>query len=187
MLLRGKRLSVPKIEIIVIPRNGEDDVIFKAQAIRSFDDFERLCPEPKPPSMIKRGEGVVQNTEDPSYKKAMEAHGQRRIDWTIIESLKATEELVWEQVKPEDSSTWHLYKQELRDSGFGEYELRRIINGVMVANCLDEDKINEARKAFLASQVAGGDQHQSSPNTEPSNGLFGDAANVSVLPLQKSG
>lgn len=180
MLLKGKRISGPKVEIIIIPRSGEDDIILKAQAVRNFDDFDKLCPAPRAPSMIKRGEGVVQNVEDPAYKQAVERYNQKRIDWMMIESLKATEDLVWETIKLENSDTWHLYKKELEESGFGDYEIKRIINGVMTANCLDEAKIQEAKKAFLVSQQV--DQlAQSTPNTEQRNGLSGDAANVSVL------
>lgn len=174
MILNGKKISGPKIELIIIPRNGHDDIILKAQAVKSFDAFDKLCPIPKPPTMIKRGEGVVQNIEDPRYKAAIEAHNQKRLDWMIIESLKATEGLVWETVKYEDHNTWHLYEKELLDSGFGDYEIKRIINGVMAANCLDDAKIEEARKYFLAGKA--GEDQSSSLNTEQSNGSSGDAA-----------
>jgi hypothetical protein len=44
------------------------------------------------------------------------------------------------------------YDKELRDSGFSDTEVQRIIIGVMDANCLNDSKLDEAKKRFLRSQ-----------------------------------
>jgi hypothetical protein len=176
MILRGKKLQGPNIEVIVLPRD-DGDLIFKAQAILDFKDFERLCPEPKIPEVMKRGEGIVQNPEDPFYKKELEQYRQKQMNWMVVNSLRATEGLEWEQVKFEDSGTWHLYEEELRQSGFGQFEINKIIKGVWAANCLDEEKLQQARKRFLAgnqelpkASLSQTGEHTNTQSGEPVNG-----------------
>lgn len=176
MKLNGKKISGPNVEIIVIPRKDED-IVFKAQAVLSFDDFKKLCPQPMPPQMIKRGEGLVYDTENPQYKDALSLWQQMRMDWIIITSLRATPELEWEKVDFSNCDTWKLYSEELKDSGFGEYEVNRIVAGVMTANCLNETKIEEARKRFLAGPEAIQDALLSR-NGEQSSTPSGERANA---------
>jgi|SRR5215831_747031 len=178
MKIHGKTIKGPNIEIIVIPRST-GDIIFKAQAVLSFDDFTRLCPVPKPPMMYKRGEGKVPDTNDKIYKAAIDGYADKRIDWLVITSLAATEGLEWDQVKLDDPSTWHLFKKELQDSGFGQYEINRIINGCMIANCLDESKVQQARERFLAGQGEEPDK-SSSLNGEQKSTPSGEPVNVST-------
>lgn len=167
MKLNGKVLKGPNIEIVVIPRTDED-IVFKAQSILDFEAFTKLCPIPKPPDIIKRGEGRVSNPEDPHYKSQLEDYNKKRTAWMIIKSLEATENLVWEKVKISDSNTWHLYDQELQDAGFGDYERALILNGVMRANCLDPSKIEEARQRFFRGELRVA-EHPISPISEHSN------------------
>lgn len=180
MILNGKKLSGPNVELIVFPRTDENgketQIVFKAQAILDFEDFDRLCPKPKPPSIIKRGEGLVYNPEDPNYKKAIEQWVEKRGYWITITSLRATEGLEWETVDYSKPESWGNYRKELRDSGFGEFELMKLTNGVAIANCLDEDKIELARKRFLA----GTEEEQSQPsslNGEQKTTLSGEPVN----------
>jgi hypothetical protein len=177
MIINGKKIKGPNVEVIVIPREPED-IVFKAQAVLDFDNFGKLCPTPKPPRILKRGVGLIENVEDHNYKIALEQHASRRLEWLIIESLKATENLQWERVDYSKPETWELYKDELKESGFGEYEINRIIRGVMIANSLDESKLEEARKRFLVGQ----EQEQaesSSQNGERKNTRSGELVNDS--------
>jgi len=179
MRIKGKKIEGPNVEIIVIPRKDED-IVFKAQAVLDLEDFEKLCPVPKPPQMLKRGVGMVDDVEDVNYKIAMRVHAERRIDWIVLQSLKATPDLEWETVDYGQPDTWRLYKKELRDSGFGEYEINRIINGVMIANSLDDRKMEEARERFLLGQRL--EQEALSSQKEGKNSTpSGNHANVSVL------
>ena len=153
MRIDGKKLGKPNIEIIVIPRGKKEDaIIFKAEAIMSYDDFDKLCPRPKPPKMLLPGGKQVENPEDLDYKKAEAKRDDLRSAWTIIKSLQATDGLTWETVKLENADTWHLYEKELADTGFTAMEVGRITLGVMSANGLDESRVKEARDHFLASQ-----------------------------------
>lgn len=174
MKIKGKKIQGPNIEVIVLPR-GDDDLVFKAQAVLDTTAFDNLCPRPEPPKMMKRGGQLVNNVEDPGYQQAVLAYGRLRSSWMIIESLRATEDLEWETVKYDDSSTWNGYENELRSAGLAEMEISRIIAGVMTANALNEEKIEEARnRFFLGQQVA--QQAKSSQEAAPNNMPSGEPA-----------
>jgi len=152
MKINGRKISGPNVEVIVIPRL-EGDIIFKAQAILSFKEFETLCPEPIAPKVMRRGVNqFVSNIKDPKYIKDMDDYSKRRTSWMILKSLSATEGLEWDTVKMDDPTTWNNLEDELKSSGFSEMEVGRIVTGVLTANCLNEDHLEQARQRFLASQ-----------------------------------
>ncbi len=98
------------------------------------------------------------------------------IAWSHLKSLEATEDLVWEKARIEDVNTWHLYEEELKDSGFSDNEITRIVNGVMAANCLDEARMDEARARFLRSEAVRAAELSSPTAGQPSL-LSGGPAN----------
>src|SRR6185436_15627483 len=89
--------------------------------------------------------------DDLDYKKAKAIRWAKRNGWMIFQSLKATEGLEWDLVKEEDPESWVKVDEEFKAAKFSEYEIGRIYNGVMAANCLDERRVEEARKSFLAT------------------------------------
>src|SRR4051812_35229165 len=116
MKIKGKVLSGPNLEICIIPRGNEkEDIIFKCQAVLDMTDFERLCPEPRIPIMLHKG-NRIQDIESPIYKAQIGEHNERRINFLIIKSLEATEDLEWDTVNLSDSSTWGNYHKELKDA-----------------------------------------------------------------------
>src|SRR4030042_3160573 len=147
MKIKGKKIEGANIEIIPILRS-EGDIFLKAQAILDMNEFDKMCPAPKPPKR-KIGTEDVPNLKDVNYLKALDLHAENRLNWMIITSLKATEDLEWETIDLGDSSTWRNVRKELKDSGFTEFEINRIIAGVMTANSLNEAKLEEARERFL--------------------------------------
>ncbi len=149
MKLRGKKLSNTNLEICIIPRGNGEDIVFKCQAVIDMDDFDKLCPEPKIPIRRVRDQ-KIEDVEDPLYKGLSALHAEKRINYLILKSLEATEDLEWETVNMSDSETWKNYQKELKDSGFSMIEINRIVQSVMIANCLSESRLEEARKAFLA-------------------------------------
>lgn len=178
MKIHGNVISGPNIEIIVIPRgNGVSDVVLKAQAVLNRDDFNRLCPAPKPQIRKLPGNRIQENISDPAYKEAVIQHNKQQFAWLVIESLKATDGLTWDTVFDNDPSSWLNYEKELNDSGFSPIEINRITAGVMTANCLNEERVEEARKNFLQSleEVVAVDsltqegEQNSTPSTEPAS------------------
>jgi len=183
MKINGRKLEGPNVEILVLPRS-DGDIVFKAQAVLDNTPFEKLCPQPKPPTMIKRGVGLVEDVESPVYKTELKNYATRRIEWLILESLKATEGLEWDTVNMSDSSTWKNYEKDLKNAGFGQYEINRIEQLVLDVNCLNESKMDEARKRFLLGQVQT-QNNSTSQIIEQPNTQSGEHVNGSVSVHQK--
>lgn len=178
MKLAGKKLEGPNVEAIVLPRGDGEPIVFYAQAIMDFEPFEQLCPRPKAPTIVKRGGQKSQNTEDPNFKLALEQYSRKRFAWIILTSLRqGTSSLEWETVDYGNQNTWLNYEKELRESGFSDVEIGRIHRGCLIANALDDDKLDEARNAFLASQQALAAQ-SSSPEAGLSSMESGEPASV---------
>jgi hypothetical protein len=152
MKMAGVNLETPVEELLVLPR-GDQNIVFKARPIVNMDDFEKLCPEPRAPIRNMRGGIAVPNLDDPGFKREVEFYAEKRMAYIIIKSLDATEGLEWDKVNPNDSNTWMLYRKELEDANFSVMEISRIVALVLSANCLDEKKLEEARKSFLAGQL----------------------------------
>lgn len=150
MRMHGKKLERPNREIIAIPRADSDDIIFIAQAVLDYENFNALCPQPKPGVKLMKGGEKQLDFENPTYKAELAAFSGRRYSWMVLESLKSSPGLEWETVDYSDPTTWKNFEKELKDSGFSDIEVNRILKGVSDANCLNEDKVEEARKRFLA-------------------------------------
>lgn len=153
MLYDGKKFEAPNIEIIVIPRNDKN-IIIKAQAVLDYTEHDALNPRPEPRKLVRPGNIVTEDVTNPEYQKALSEWGRKKLDWMVIKSLSATENLTWEKIKIDDPNTWHLYKEELEEAYFNPQEIMRIMDCVFNANGLNQSKIDEATKSFLAGQVA---------------------------------
>lgn len=152
MKLKGKTRLGPNVETIVIPRSNDDDLVFKARAVLSMSNFDKMVDLPEPPVKLLPGGTRVANTEDPNYQKALEEYGELKTAWTVINSLKETEDLEWEKVKDEEPSSWLQYREELEEFGLSEMEIVWIIRGVLAACGLDEQRMEEARERFLQEE-----------------------------------
>src|SRR5216684_11348 len=121
MKIKGRSIKGPNRDFVVIPRpkgpDGENqDIVFEAEAVLDYGDFEKLCPVPMPPIVTRPGNIQSENVEDPDYKKKLAQHNRQRYDWMVLQSLQITEGLEWEQVKADDPETWSNYEAELRAS-----------------------------------------------------------------------
>lgn len=153
MLYAGKKIETPNIEIVVIPRvNG--NIVIKAKAVLDYTEHDALNPRPEPRKLTRPGQTPIDELDSPKYQALLNDWGRKKMDWMIIQSLKATEELAWETVNDNDSETWSNYQKELEEACFTPQEIMRIVDCVLVANGLNQTKIDEATKLFLAGQVA---------------------------------
>lgn len=173
MKLNGKKLDGPNIEVVVIPRQS-GELVFKAQAVLDYDECDKLNPMPKPPKRLMPGGVVQENVNDPKYLKAVDQWATRKFYWMLLESLKATEGLEWETVKMDDPSTWESYKAEMKQAGLTPGEIGRIEMCVSDACGLNQAKIDEATKRFLAGQAqvpaapsSPSSEHKTMPSGEP--------------------
>lgn len=154
MKINGKQIKGPNVETIVIPR-GDDFIVFKAEAVLDYKPFEEMVPMPAPPQVLFRGETVSKpNYEAPAYKEAMGKRSLLKYHWMIIKSLSVTEGLEWEVVNLQEPSTWTQVETEFQNSGFTPLEINKIFEGVLTANGMNEEKLEWARKSFLARQAA---------------------------------
>jgi hypothetical protein len=153
MKINGKKLSGPNKVFIALPREG-GDVVFIAQGVLDYDEFNTLCPIPKPPRIRRPGdEESTPDFSEPKYQESIQKYGAEKSAWMIMKSLEATEGLEFETVKKDDHTTWTNIYKELKDSGLCDMEITRIIDGVMEANCLSDERVEEARNRFLASKA----------------------------------
>lgn len=148
MKYKGERVKGRHQEIIPIPREGED-IIFIATAVKNWSEFDELVPMPQPPKIIKPGGVEFEDKNDTTYKKAMNSYADTKTNYLILASLADTPDLEWETVDMEKPNTWNNWKKELEESDFNDIEMQRITVGVMRANSLDDDMIDEARAHFL--------------------------------------
>ncbi len=149
MKIKGRKIEGPNIEIIPIPRAMKKDIIFLAKAVLDMKPFEAMCPTPLPPVKVIKGGEEIPNLQDKGYLKSIENLSTKRLAWMVLTSLQETEDLEWETVDLSDPSTWGLFRKEMRDSGFSDIEINRVITGVINVNALNDDKIEAARERFL--------------------------------------
>ena len=176
MKMQGKKLDARGIEYIVIPRPGED-IIFTAQSVLDMDEFENVVARPTPPIRTYKG-GVQQAVlDDETYQQSLNDWASKHTDWLCLKSLEATEWLEWDTVdinNPETFKNWH---EEMKEAGFSSAERLRVIQGVMTANGLNQERIDEARESFLAGLREAPEQESSSRSTEQSSTQSGEPAN----------
>ena len=151
MKIQGQSIGLPKPEVVVIPR-GESQLVFKAAPILDFSAFDETLPRPKPEVRHYPDGHTETNYESQEYKDALDDWARKRSAWMVLKSLEATEGLEWETVKLDDSSTWPNYEDELQNSGLTTVEVAAIIEAVVKACGLDQAKIEQATKDFLAGQ-----------------------------------
>jgi hypothetical protein len=157
MKIKGRVISGPREELVVFPRT-EEDLVFKLQAVLEYDDFEKMCVEPEPPTLLHRDGTKIKDINDSKYKAKLEEYGQARTHWTFLKSISATPDLEWETVDMSNPTTWGNYRKELTSAGLSIAEITLLFRAMLNANSLDEDKLEEARKRFLASQAIVGEQ-----------------------------
>lgn len=152
MKFNGRKLA-PRTSTVVLPR-PDGDLVIKAAAVLNYDDFDKLCPQPEPPSTMRPGGAITQNPEDPKYREAVNQWSARRIHWMVLTSLQATPDIEWETVDMADPATWENYEKEMAESGLSPVEINAIVECVTEACGLNQSKIDEATKAFLAGAEA---------------------------------
>lgn len=150
MKIGGVPITPPVEEVLVLPR-GDAQLVFRAVAVRDWDEFHRLCPLPEPPSMLVKDK-QVEDREAPGYKSAMAAYERKMSAYLFIKSL-APSNIEWDKVDECDPSTWERAEDDLRAAGLLELEIQKVFDIVTDANCLNERKLKAAREAFQRGQV----------------------------------
>lgn len=148
MKYKGKKLEGRNTDILVLIKGGER-VVFRAEALQNYTEFDKLCPEPEPPHKLLPGGVKEPNFNDPSYKKRLDEYGMKKTAFTILKSLSVTEDLEWEKVDLKNPDTWGKWQEELSEAQFTETEIGRILQLVLRVNSLDDDMLAQAKNDFL--------------------------------------
>lgn len=175
----GKTIDGPKQILLVLPRGDQGDIVFKFVAVLDTTDFDKLYPEPKPPTTMKVGVGLIENVEDPKYKAALEKRGQMRHDWFFLQSIKPSD-IEWERVKLDDPTTWGLWEEELKEAGFSVSEVTRIRNTFLECNLVTDQMVSEARLRFLHGLAEARLAELPYPTSAQANTATGSPANDGV-------
>ena len=150
MKIKGQVFDKPKPVSVVLPY-GDENVLLQCGAVVDYADFIAQCPEPSPPQTLRPGNVAGVNLKDPKFLADVRTHSTLRTFWMIKESLKSTEDLVWDNVSDDKPDTWENLEKELGTS-FGPGGVAKIIQAVLRANGLTNEIMGEARDSFLASQ-----------------------------------
>lgn len=152
MNIKGKKLSEFAPVVIPIVR-GEEEIYFMARAVVDMSEFDAVCKRPEPPMIQHKGQSqAVPDSSDKKYLAQIEDYAKKRTCYMIIKSLSATPDLNWEKVVITNPDTYSSYAEELKSFGLLDMEIDRILQGVFEANGLNESKVEEAKKRFLATQ-----------------------------------
>lgn len=149
MKYKGKKIEGRNADILVLEKGGEQ-IVFKAEALMNYKEFDKICPTPEPPERLLPGGIRKKNERDPKYIKAMDDYAEYRVNYMMLKSLQATKDLEWETVdiiKPETYGNWQI---ELEQAGFSEIERMRIMQLCTRVNALDDNMLDEAKESFLA-------------------------------------
>ena len=170
--IAGKQIEKTLFEdFIVLPQNNED-IVIKARAVADYDEFEKLCPLPKPPGKQTR-DGFIPDNNDDTHKLRVAQYGLQKIGWLAIQSLY---EFEWETVEESNPKTWVRWEKELLASGFTTVEVGLVLSLILDVNHLNESKMKEARDSFLRGQEQA--QSESYGQTdEPNDSQSGEPAN----------
>lgn len=182
MKIHGRKFQPHEVKMY-LPRGDNDIIEVTARSILDDSAFFKLCPEPKPPQIIKKGGKRDVDLNDKGYLREVKDYGERKFAWMFLTSVTITG-AEWETVNLNDPNTWLNWKDELLDCGFNSFEINRMIALMHEANCLDDTKLEEARARFLVKQL---EKELSSSQTDvPHNIVSGEHVNGSALDHQES-
>lgn len=163
MKYNGEKIEGATTRTIVIPL--DKDYVIKAQAVLDYKEFQSICPEPTPPTVVRPGGEKSVNYEDQNYKQKVTKWYKLKTDYLFWKSLQASEHIEFETVDPSDPDTWGNVQDELSQV-FPNAAVGRIYDLVMDVNALDQGKIEEATKSFLHGQGADAEKAENSQNSE---------------------
>ncbi len=151
MKIAGRTIEGPNRVTLVLPREGQEDIIIIAQAIIEMGEFDEFVKQPLPPSITKAGGVVESNFADKGYQEQLASYNMKKLAFIVLKSLEPSK-IEWETVDLKNPSTWGSYVEEMKSAGFSDVEINRIGNVCMEANALDEAKLDAARQSFLRGQ-----------------------------------
>lgn len=153
MKIHGQRPNLPKAKPVVIPR-PDGDIVFLCSPVFDFTDFDKLCPEPKPPLVTKASGEKEYDLNNPGYSAKVEKRGNQRMGWMMLKSLEGTEGLEWENVQLNKPDTFDKVFDELKEARLSQLEINYLVRTVLEVSSMDEERLEEARRNFIHMKQA---------------------------------
>lgn len=129
----------------------EESIVFKIQSVKNFEEFNALCPPPKPGRM-RTPTGIVDDVEAPGYVEARDRQDLLRGQYVLIKSLEPSA-IEWDKVKLDDPSSWQHAHAEL-SAVLSDQEHAALIHRIHRANSLTEEMLEAAANDFFQSQLS---------------------------------
>lgn len=152
MKIQGKELKTRNREPIVIERQDQR-FYFIAEAIVSYEEFDKLVPLPEAPMKMLPGGVQEKDLKNEEFRQRVLDYGALKTHWFVITSLKTTEGLEWDTVDYDNPDTWGNWATDLQNSGFTAFEIDRLVEGITKANGITTKSIEQAREDFLAGRL----------------------------------
>lgn len=175
MKIGGVQVTEPVDEYLVLDRGG-DRLVFVIKALKNMEEFDALAPRPKAPVRHTK-DGIVEETDNPSYQSILMAYSQRRIAYMVIRSLEKSN-IEWDTVDPQNPKTWANWISDFENAGLTGAEVNAILNKVLEVNMLSEKRLKESRESFLRGQAMARLASSGLP-TEQESSQSGEPANAS--------
>ncbi len=117
-------------------------------------DFEGICPTPVPPKtniVSKSGNESKANYEDPAFRNEFTDHEDLRTYYTIYRCLVPSAEVDFNN-KPTDIVSMQALREEIKQSGLSDGDVRLILQSAVSAGSITKEDI-EAAKANLSASL----------------------------------
>ncbi len=150
MKMSGVPVQPMKPITVVINRADESPLVAVCKPVTSYANFDEICKIPQPPEKLLKGGTREWDTKDPEYLAKVTEYSQARVFYLFLESVRGSIE--WDTVKDNDPSTWKNCETEMKSAGLSAKEIEMVFDGVFEANAMDEKKMEQARKSFLAGR-----------------------------------
>lgn len=178
MKIGGRVVDGPKKTMLVLPRD-DGDIVFNFIAVVDDSEFDKIFPEPEPPSSFNvKLQQTIKRYDDPAYKAKNLARMKAKNAWVFLKSI-APSNIEWDTVNLEDPATWENWQTDLKAAGFSINEVNTIFDNFAKTNMVTESMLDEARNRFLASREKGSSPEASSQATEPKSSASGEPVNDS--------
>lgn len=147
-------------------------LVFWAQPLWNYDDFEERCPKPVPEGTAVKftpDKGKIIDWQDPNYLEQLRAYGQKKWGYLVLKSLEPSN-VIFDNARLDDPDTWSNVGEEL-DRELAYYEKAAVLKLVDEANALDKAKLEENLQSFFrqAGLKPGGESGPLSETNEASS------------------
>ena len=183
MRIKGLDASKPNMEVCIFPRK-EGNIVITAKAVLSYDRFEELIKKPIL-DLVTLPSGEKESTPEfeQKFEVASAEYSAMRIGFMLFESLRDNECIEWDNISPDNPTSWKNIQSEIENLPLTIYEKTRLNDAINKANGISDELVEEAEKSFLENLAQKVNQ-PNTQNTEAVSSTLGEPVKGSGLDLQ---